>query len=1073
MDREVQQAPRAVPRFGSFNPHGLRTPTPQTAESGGARKRPHSIHHREGSERRHRHPRKRRSPSSTAGNGTESPFALKQPLVEWDQTPQNFTIDVKGDPRNLEYGSSYGVPSYFPLGSRVALGSKTGSWSSAHHPAPAEQGKISISKRVITDLRRQKVLRVNATSTPTQDDDVADFVPLRTLKKREREQEDRKEQNSSHRDLDDRFYTLINSGPGPGSAPNTDDEHSTAGSTSDDDGTRIPMLDERLRQKRATLSSQVERVPGDWQSWLALVEVQDEMDGVINVAGQVNHNTIAERRSNAEVVLSILEKALVGVIDPEGRERLYLGMMSKASLIWETTRLSAKWQPILKEHPSSYRIWKKYLDFHQSISSRFSVEEVRKHHIDCLSMLQGVRQGADLDSRRRSGLYFVQVYILLRLTLLLKEGDYTELAVAIWQALLEFEFNKPHPFRRTTQQRPFNSRQEELLSVFETFWESEVPRIGEPNAKGWLNYHDDEDEQALLTAAVQPSTRPDSPALRTWGEAERKVGSCSRTPSRAIDSSSEDPYRVVFFSDIKPALIESSTSADQRTVLAAFLCFCHLPPYTNDLTYHTRAWYNDQFMRNELLYKNPEDDPPDLSSTDPFAFPLAEHPISPDTLFSAPGKWFSAFGPWDGDHRPIPREFILATLKALVNQGIGEDDLAEYLLAFELQVSPTTVLKSARNLLKQRPSSLRLYNAYALIQDRLGNGEMAITVLDTAIQMSAKLDHVTRRDVVLLWRSRTLYHLALGQTTVALEQLLKFGQDDRPADGADHKNVPKVNSATARLRLENVLSAGRDQSLSLSLPTHALHYSELLVLLSYLVSCSLQAALSSFVSNLHHLTTTPTPHNPITEALFRQFVARILYTHVTILKHPYSPRTIRSFLAESITAFPTNTIFLSLYAWNESRFRIDDRLRGIMRDVVFASHHRNHDQGEFPSDDIIPHTFAMYTDLHRGLALGSNPNAIRGTFERALRSDGGGGVAHNAGLWKRYFLYELHSSGGDLKRAKEVFYKAIGACPWVKELYMLAFEHLGDGDGGGMSETELRGVYDLMAEREVRIRVSL
>ncbi len=51
-------------------------------------------------------------------------------------------------------------------------------------------------------------------------------------------------------------------------------------------------------------------------------------------------------------------------------------------------------------------------------------------------------------------------------------------------------------------------------------------------------------------------------------------------------------------------------------------------------------------------------------------------------------------------------------------------------------------------------------------------------------------------------------------------------------------------------------------------------------------------------------------------------------------------------------------------------------------------------------------------------------------------------------------------------------YRGVKACPWVKELYLLAFEYLREGEGG-MEDGELKGCYDLMVEREVRVHVDL
>ena len=73
----------------------------------------------------------------------------------------------------------------------------------------------------------------------------------------------------------------------------------------------------------------------------------------------------------------------------------------------------------------------------------------------------------------------------------------------------------------------------------------------------------------------------------------------------------------------------------------------------------------------------------------------------------------------------------------------------------------------------------------------------------------------------------------------------------------------------------------------------------------------------------------------------------------------------------------------------------------------------------------------------------------------------------SAAMWKLYFLFE-HSQG-ELQNAKAVFYRAVGACPWVKELYLLPFKYL----RGSVPMEELKGVYEMVVEKELRVFVSL
>ncbi|KAL8930114.1 MAG: hypothetical protein Q9172_000199 [Xanthocarpia lactea] len=1088
MDKDDQQLSKPIPRFGSFRPQESPTHVPEPAQTTTPDKASStSLDHGEVT-RRHQHSRSKRpsrnlNPQRTPG----IPSAPECDFVRWDESPVLFHIDVEGDARNLDYRSSHGIPSYPHPWHDRALGLKTNFGAGVHRTSVVDRGKTSLSKQVRSDHKHTKILRINSKASPVlQDDNGADFVPLQSPKEPKLKCKGHPIGRSLPRIPKIRLHGSVEDGSDSASAPESGFDYVSDQSTSEDDGARASTLREDLQRKRIALSNRVDEDPSDWRAWMALVKLQDEIDGFPNALSE-RTPTNAERQSNAGIALSIYRKALKSVVDPDGIERLHLGMMSKAPMVWEPRKLSMHWQSIVKQHPLSLRLWKKYLDFHQSMSSGFTVEENKQRYIDCLDMLQGLRSDIASSESQHSAVYSIQIHVLLRLTLLLREAGYTEVAVGSWQALMEYEFNKPSHFRRVDLTA--KPTYDDSIFAFERFWDSEAPRIGEPDAKGWLNFSNDGVEQRQASRAERKPIHDGTNVFKSWADAEYQAYCCSNLPSRAIDESLDDPYRTVLFSDVRHALIESPPGADNCAIIAAFLCFCHLPPCADNARDQTETLYEDQFVRNEILYDRTvttvsnfpshgsaiaASHGPDSSSStttnktnDPclpsvFAFPLGNYEVSSDTLFTPFGQWFSALGSWSGF---VLKDFILRTLNVLANRGVGGDGLAEYLLAFEMHVSPTTVRKSARSLLKSRPSSLRLYDVFALLENRLGNTEAANKVWDTAIQMSAKLNDAARRDAILLWRSRVWHHLSSGQTSKALQQVSRYGSESGLEELLDAYGKPSAGTTTTvRLRLRNAFSAGRDHMLSLGLSAHAALYSELLVLSDYLLDTTLiQAAHASFVDNLQLLIKVA-PTDRRAEALFRQFFARLLYTH-TIGKRPISPSTIRAFLTESIAAFPHNTIFLSLYAWNESRFRIDDRVRGIMRDVVFSSDQRNkHNKDEIPSDHITSHFFAVYTDMQRGLVQGSNQSAVRGTFERAL-SDAG--APHSAGLWKWYFLYE--HSNGDTKRAREVYYRAMRACPWAKEIYMLGFDYL----SGVMPEVELRAVYDMMVEKELRIRVTL
>ena len=128
-----------------------------------------------------------------------------------------------------------------------------------------------------------------------------------------------------------------------------------------------------------------------------------------------------------------------------------------------------------------------------------------------------------------------------------------------------------------------------------------------------------------------------------------------------------------------------------------------------------------------------------------------------------------------------------------------------------------------------------------------------------------------------------------------------------------------------------------------------------------------------------------------------------------------------------------------------------------MRDVIFHSASMNDETGS-----VINHSWAIVSDLRRSLILGSNANATRATFERAVESLGG---KHCAALWKRYFFFE--KGEGEVERAKTIFYRSISACPWIKDLYLIAFDYLLDVPDA-MTEAEVMGIYHVMGRKGMR-----
>ena len=73
-------------------------------------------------------------------------------------------------------------------------------------------------------------------------------------------------------------------------------------------------------------------------------------------------------------------------------------------------------------------------------------------------------------------------------------------------------------------------------------------------------------------------------------------------------------------------------------------------------------------------------------------------------------------------------------------------------------------------------------------------------------------------------------------------------------------------------------------------------------------------------------------------------------------------------------------------------------------------------------------------------------------------------------LWTGYVRFCCREKELRGKKAREVFYRAVGACPLAKGVYMLAFEL---ARAGVLGAAEVRGVVESMVERGVRCHVEL
>ena len=1123
LNRSNQETATAVPKFASFKAkppslpgYGIR----EHSEPKFSKDLEEQQHFSKGTVRgpnhpnfRERHIARRQSFTQRQDRGglKTPPVAPSRSIARSEKDHNSiFEVDRTGDPKNLTYGSLHGsaIPRYRRSGYGEVIGCRIAKidprrstdkrlllmsyWHRHHHGTARD-------KIALLDAADSKTRKLRIKSDEVEDTKFAEsaaYVPLRSHgaeSRKDREDRSGSDTPSSSND-GKRRYRPVNSRVKNCKGSDGDKFLLSSDSSGSDyeDGWQ-EVKSEQTRNRRAEIMKRVEADPSNCDAWLELIDYQEisTRDGSWT---QTSSMTLAESRSNAEVKISMYEKALKGSKSIKSKEKLVLGMMVEASRILNVEALSSKWQNILRTIPGSLSLWTRYLDFRQTAFEKFRYEEIRASFIVSLTSLHNSQKDPTISKTERETIHIIEVYVIFRLTSFMREAGFSERAVGTWQALLEYEFYRPSRFTSSISDI-VGPLEQTMLSSFEEFWDSEVPRIGDEGAMGWASFDTRQRDPQHATIDARGSLDSSNDVFVSWASLELQKTSEFRHPARTLDDVEEnDPYRIILFSDVRDVLECLPTSfLNPSLLIAGWLAFCHLPPCTQESGVHvSRAWYRDQFLHTEIPSQlSSSKDPLDPSSpkrlpgwrgtsdgsdhcsaeasTRIFKISPIDHEICPESLFPSKGRWFSAFDSISYEHAPqdggpIKVDVIRRTLSNLVEADVENNSLAEYFLALELRFFPEAVRKTAKCLIRKRPENLRLYNAYACIEYCLSNESRAEDVIVSAINNSRNLSETSQRDTIYLWRGWVWELMCSDKAKEALERLVAYPDQQINRNGSGHEqDVTKdlhVRPAML-LRAQQAINTSRDYFLSLACPMHAFISCDLLILLAYLSnSASLSSALTAFKASLAALNTRFPSTSPSHELLHQSF-ARLLYHHATHAPL-FKPAAIRERLAASITLFPHNTILLSIYAWNETRFRIDDRVRTIINDVILRS--TDGDRRMEERGSIIPHFYTLHIEFNRSLMAGSNSNTIRNTFEKAVNDHA---AEHCAGLWRLYVLFE--KSRGESKKARAVWWRGIQACPWVKALWMMGFVEL----RGEMSTEELKGLYEMMVEKELRLHVDL
>lgn len=236
----------------------------------------------------------------------------------------------------------------------------------------------------------------------------------------------------------------------------------------DDD---FESLNARLMHKTKSHNENIRANPENIALWIEFAQFQDEF--------------IARTRKKSEISQMIDKK--IAILEDALRyhpheSTLVIMLLNTYEKVEESPSVKSRWEYACAQNPGSPAIWKAFIRYCLRDFTNFSVDGVRKVYNNALSSLVSVKD----ELKRKQGVVSTDVAQLERAIVGLIidicsfdiQSGSTELAVARMQAALEFCCLSP----KTAQS------DDELLDMFESFWECEEPRIGEPTAKGWSDW---------------------------------------------------------------------------------------------------------------------------------------------------------------------------------------------------------------------------------------------------------------------------------------------------------------------------------------------------------------------------------------------------------------------------------------------------------------------------------------------------------------------------------------------------------------------------------------------------------
>ncbi|OXG26985.1 hypothetical protein C359_05015 [Cryptococcus neoformans Bt120] len=847
-------------------------------------------------------------------------------------------------------------------------------------------------------------------------------------------------------------------------------------------------MEQEVRKRTSWMEQHLRDYPSDVERWIEYSRLHLKLSpNAERATGIADPAKLPTTKAQAEITLSILSRALKATPENAYSERLHLAYLRAAETVWSADKVTSRWKNVLRglgEQSGKIRgleegmmeMWLGYIEWREGQGfgrgdgekgKGESIDEVVDVYLECIDRLKNkTGNGGNLQAREEN-----LVYLFLRACLFLKQSGHGERALSAFQALMEITFFKPDHLRYSPPADQLTAWYQALIGEFETFWDTEAPRIGEPGSVGWRN---------TPAGTAPPPSRPAPSFAHTsfdpferWFEAEISAEKAYALPGRVRDldpAIEDDPFHVIVFSDISPFLFPIFTPEVRLQLIYAFLTFLGLPftppevpsaspanadPHLCWALVENRsarqAFWPPKQGTKKIAWQTVGGEPMEpermRGMDDPFGCPVKCWAQNRETMFGRKGIWYRDVGALD--LQAIDVELVRSVFE-LLRPLVPDPSFTLASFALEAAISPKGAVKAAKAILASERSNLLLWDGYARIERQRGNISASRTVYATALQAARQErgDKPRSEDEMDLWAGWAEVEFEADERERCLEVLIMAAGigSERLVEHINPTYTPTapspINVLKSRQYYHSVLTP-------LS-PSHLL----LIALFNYLLD-GIDSARDLL---LHSSQTYPSSSAGSEESL--QLLTKILYHHTT--RHPTPPALTRDILEYALSSFPNNTSFLSLYMYGELGGRVYGRVQRLIAEIT--SEHK--DGG--PMKGIVGHLWAVWAEAvsaHRTFwdDGGGGAERVRMALDKGINSTSG---RYSAALWMLYIEFEALM--GRHQTAKQLCYRAVSMLGGCKALYLLPFSlplrsHF--------STHELKGWAELMVERGLRLRI--